>query len=133
MLQDILIVSNVLQKCAPPFSGFAGASPGCPLRCTSFPAPRWALTSLSSMHSRPDQKQIFPGSMRGLFILMPHAECRMGNRKMGNGPVLAFLWSAGKKSLVRKSLPRSAKQQGIWKVKQEDRLQFQLLCCSLTS
>lgn len=40
----------------------------------------------------------------------------MGNRKMGNGLVLGFLWSDGKMSLVRESPPRSEKQQGIWKV-----------------
>lgn len=43
---------------------------------------------------------------------------------MGNGLVLGFLWSAGKMSLEREDAPRSEKQQGIQKVKQENLLQF---------
>lgn len=58
---------------------------------------------------------------------MPHAESGMGNRKMGNGLVLGFLWSTGKMSLVRETPPRPENQQGIWEVKQENPLQFRLL------
>lgn len=75
------------------------------------------------MHSRPDQKQIFPGSMRGLFILCPMLSEEWETGKWG----MARFWlSCGvleKCPWVGESLPRSAKQQGIWKVKQEDRLQ----------
>lgn len=64
---------------------------------------------------------------------MHHAECGMGNRKMGNGLVLGFLWSAGKMFSERESVPKPEKQQGIQKEKQENPLQFQLLLWRLSS
>lgn len=60
----------------------------------------------------------------GLAHPVPHAERGMGNRKMGTGLVLGFLQSAGKMSSEREDAPRSEKQQGIRKVKQENLLQF---------